>query len=79
MQSSAVMDIPGERQVPMNADHRRIARFSGADDPLYVDVSTRLREMASEAPVIIHVRSLSLRGNCKLFFKHGLGSTTHNM
>jgi hypothetical protein len=66
MQSSAVMEIPGERQVPMNADHRHIARLSGADDPLFVDVSTRLRKMASEAPVIIHVRSMSLHGNCKL-------------
>jgi len=62
------MDIGGERQVPMNADHRRIARYSGEDDPLYIDVSTRLREMASEAPVIIHVRSMSIGGACKHSF-----------
>ncbi|KAE8443477.1 hypothetical protein EG329_001874 [Mollisiaceae sp. DMI_Dod_QoI] len=59
-QSSAVMDIGGERQVPMNADHRCIARYSGEKDPLYIAVSKRLCEMAAEASVAIHVRSMSV-------------------
>jgi hypothetical protein len=56
-QYSSVMGIEGERQIPMNADHRRIARYSSQEDPLYISVSGRICEMAAEAPITIHIRS----------------------
>jgi hypothetical protein len=47
---SALMNFPGERQVPMEGDHSRICKFTGPDDHLYILVRSRIQDLARKAP-----------------------------
>jgi hypothetical protein len=45
-----VLGIEGERQVAMEADHSRIRKFTGPNDPLYIKVSKCIQRLAKAAP-----------------------------
>jgi hypothetical protein len=58
---SAVLDIEGERQVPLDADHHQIRQFEGPNDPSYKIVSNCILRLAELAPEEMRARFSTAR------------------
>ncbi|KAI1765268.1 hypothetical protein GGR53DRAFT_490515 [Hypoxylon sp. FL1150] len=50
-QDSAILGLPGtrEKQIPLDADHRQICKFSSEEDPRYRQVADNISKMVSDA------------------------------
>ncbi|KAH0565544.1 hypothetical protein GP486_001057 [Trichoglossum hirsutum] len=53
---SAVLNIEGERQVPMDANHSQIRKFTGPNDHLYKTVSNCIQRLTEFAPDVVQAR-----------------------
>lgn len=42
---SALLEVDGEDQIPVNADHRDMCKFAGRDDEAYEKLFKRVRRM----------------------------------
>jgi hypothetical protein len=56
---SALLDIDGEEQIPINVNYRNMCKFEGRNDGTYEKVFKRVRRMLKEKNKIrIDVRSM---------------------
>lgn len=46
--SSALLEVDGEDQIPVDANHSHMCKFGARDDPVYEKLYKRLRRMLKE-------------------------------
>ncbi len=50
------MDIQGEIQLPINADHRQICKFASSEEAAYKSVMAIIKEFVGKAPTTVDER-----------------------
>lgn len=62
--TSAIHAGPNEKvydQIPIEADHSEIVKFSDTSNPDYLIIESRIRELVTKAPEIIRERFAKLK------------------
>lgn len=62
--TSAIHAGPNEKvydQIPIDADHSEIVKFSDISNPDYLIIESRIRKLVAEAPRVIQERFAKLR------------------
>lgn len=55
--NSALLEIDGEEQIPVNANHEEICKFMGPQDDVYEKIFKRIRRMIKERDGAPRIRS----------------------